>query len=93
MTVSRVFLKPADEDFMQNYRPGVMEFDEDGNYTSIFEGKDGKYKFNHIDGPRLKRRQALLEKKKARDKEASKNLEIRNCAKEDNESDTDICSL
>jgi ATP-dependent protease Clp ATPase subunit len=65
------FLIPADRDFMMNYRPVVMEYDQDGNYTSIFEGKDGKYRFNHIDGPRLKRRKDLLKKKEELEKDSS----------------------
>ena len=62
------FLKPADEDFMENYRPGIMEFDADGNYFSVFEpiaGGEPVYKF--IEGPRAKRRRELYKEQQERD--------------------------
>ena len=56
----RKFLIPADRDFMLNYRPGIMEYDEDGNYTSIFESPvKGKYIYNYIESKRSKIKKKL----------------------------------
>ena len=64
------FLIPADRGFMLNYRPGIMEYDADGNFSSIFETKvPGEYVYNHIDGPRAIRRKRLLEEKQKAEEE------------------------
>ena len=55
------FLIPAKRDFMHNYRPGIMEYDADGNYTSIFASptSDNTILYKYVEGPRAKRRAAL----------------------------------
>ncbi len=54
------FLIPAKRDFMHNIRPGIMEYDADGNYTSMFESPNPNViYYKHIDGPRAKRRAQL----------------------------------
>ena len=54
-SIIRKFLIPADRDFMLNYRPGIMEYDADGNYTSIFESPiEGKFVFNYVESARSK---------------------------------------
>ena len=50
------FLIPANTDFMEHYRPGIMEYDYDGNYSSVFQNKDGSLSYKFIEGPRAKRR-------------------------------------
>ena len=54
-------LIPAKRDFMHNYRPGIMEYDADGNYSSLFASplSDDVVIYKHIEGPRAKRRAAL----------------------------------
>ncbi|MBR3280958.1 MAG: AAA family ATPase [Clostridia bacterium] len=68
------FLIPADRDFMLNYRPGIMEYDADGNYSSIFESKvPGEYIYKQIEGPRSIRRKRILEEmKKAEEEQKAK---------------------
>ena len=45
-----MFLMPALYDVEQNYGPGICEFDEDGNYTSLFEDrKTKKVKYNAVE--------------------------------------------
>ncbi len=62
------FLKPADEDFMENYRPGVMEFDADGNYSSVFEPiSGGSPVYKYVEGPRSIRRRKLYEEQQKRE--------------------------
>jgi len=62
------FLKPADEDFMENYRPGVMEFDADGNYSSVFEPINGGAPvYKYVEGPRSVRRRKLYEEQQKRE--------------------------
>ena len=54
------FLIPAKRDFMVNYRPGVMQYDEDGNYSSLFSTKNpNKMVYNYVEGPRALRRKKL----------------------------------
>ena len=50
------FLIPSNTDFMEHYRPGIMEYDYDGNYSSVFQNKDGSLSYKFIEGPRAKRR-------------------------------------
>ena len=53
---SKVFklLEPADRDSMKNYRHGIMEYDSDGNYSSVFESGDGELVYNSVESQRSK---------------------------------------
>ena len=63
------FLIPAKRDFMVNYRPGLMQYDADGNYSSMFSTKNpNSFSYNYVEGPRSIRRRKLQEE--ANSKEA-----------------------
>ncbi len=54
------FLIPAKRDFMHNYRPGIMEYDADGNYASLFDSSTPNVVlYKYVEGPRAKRREQL----------------------------------